>query len=283
MEPGSTHDDSPYPRYRESSTAAWWALAIAVVLGGIATAYYYLRPTPAPGPIPSAAPAPRPEAAAPSGTAPAIGNPLAVPAADPAKPLPTLDNSDAMMRDALVGLMGRQPFDALIYPAQLIRRIVATVDNLPRPTAPRRVMPFEQVPGKFSALHAGASLAIAPDNAGRYQPYVRVIEAIDARALVQRYVASYPLFQKAYEELGYPGRYFNDRLVEAIDNLLAAPELDTAPALLQPKVFYEFADPDLETRSAGQKIMMRMGAENAAKVKAKLRAIRDELRGAARR
>jgi hypothetical protein len=39
-------------------------------------------------------------------------------------------------------------------------------------------------------------------------------------------------------------------------------------------VFYKFADPELEGLSAGQKIMLRMGAENAAKVKAKLREIR---------
>ena len=41
MEPGSTHDDSPYPRYRESSTTVWWALAIAVVLASAAGGYYY--------------------------------------------------------------------------------------------------------------------------------------------------------------------------------------------------------------------------------------------------
>jgi Protein of unknown function (DUF3014) len=40
---------------------------------------------------------------------------------------------------------------------------------------------------------------------------------------------------------------------------------------------YEFADPALEARSAGQKIMIRMGSENAAKVKAKLREIRREV------
>jgi hypothetical protein len=42
-------------------------------------------------------------------------------------------------------------------------------------------------------------------------------------------------------------------------------------------VLYQFADPELEGLSAGQKIMLRMGAENAAKVKAKLREIRREL------
>ncbi|OIQ76552.1 hypothetical protein GALL_417610 [mine drainage metagenome] len=46
---------------------------------------------------------------------------------------------------------------------------------------------------------------------------------------------------------------------------------------MQPKVLYQFADPKLEARSAGQKIMIRMGADNAAKVKAKLAEIRQEL------
>ena len=47
--------------------------------------------------------------------------------------------------------------------------------------------------------------------------------------------------------------------------------------LVRPKVLYQFADPELEGLSAGQKIMVRMGPENAAKVKAKLREIRREL------
>jgi hypothetical protein len=48
-------------------------------------------------------------------------------------------------------------------------------------------------------------------------------------------------------------------------------------------VLFEFADPDLETRSAGQKILIRMGAENAVRVKAKLWEIRRELIAAGRR
>ncbi|HYL23657.1 MAG TPA: DUF3014 domain-containing protein [Burkholderiales bacterium] len=48
-------------------------------------------------------------------------------------------------------------------------------------------------------------------------------------------------------------------------------------------MLYEFADPDLETRSAGQKILLRMGPENAARVKAKLWEIRRELLAASAR
>jgi hypothetical protein len=106
---------------------------------------------------------------------------------------------------------------------------------------------------------------------------------VPARAAVEIYAQAYPLFQQAYEQLGYPGKYFNDRLVEAIDDLLAAPEVDAPLKLMQPKVLYEFADPDLETRSAGQKILIRMGKDNALKVKAKLREVRQELAAASGR
>ncbi len=43
---------------------------------------------------------------------------------------------------------------------------------------------------------------------------------------------------------------------------------------MRPKVFWEYADPELEARSAGQKLLLRMGNENAAIVRAKLRELR---------
>jgi hypothetical protein len=48
-------------------------------------------------------------------------------------------------------------------------------------------------------------------------------------------------------------------------------------ALVQPRVFYEYKDRDLEARSAGQKLLIRMGPANAAVVKAKLRELRATL------
>jgi hypothetical protein len=105
------------------------------------------------------------------------------------------------------------------------------------------------------------------------------MEQANTQSLVQSYARFYPLFQKAYEDLGYPNGYFNDRLVEVIDHLLAAPDVPAPVALAQPKVLYEFADPALEARSAGQKILMRIGPVGEARVKAKLREIRRAVTG----
>ena len=55
------------------------------------------------------------------------------------------------------------------------------------------------------------------------------------------------------------------------------PTLRLPIGLVQPKVLYEFADPELEARSAGQKIMIRMGNAKEQQTKAVLRAIRNEV------
>jgi hypothetical protein len=94
---------------------------------------------------------------------------------------------------------------------------------------------------------------------------------------VALYVRFYPLFQQAYKELGYPDRHFNDRAVEVIDHLLAAPEVAGPVALGKPWVMWEYADPALEARSAGQKALIRMGPDNARRLKAKLREIRRQV------
>jgi hypothetical protein len=107
------------------------------------------------------------------------------------------------------------------------------------------------------------------------------MEAVDTGRLVALYVRFYPLFQQAYRELGYPKGYFNDRLVEVIDHLLVTPEITGPIRLTKPWIMYEFADPALEARSAGQKTLIRMGPANALRVKAKLREFRRQIAGRA--
>ncbi|MBI4193451.1 MAG: DUF3014 domain-containing protein [Betaproteobacteria bacterium] len=195
----------------------------------------------------------------------------------PEKPLPALNESDPAIKDALGGLWSDKTLEQFFHLKDFIRRVVATIDNLPRAKLALRLLPVKQAAGKFLVTAKDGGFAVSPDNAARYAPYVRLAEAIDTGKLVALYVRFYPLFQQAYQELGYPRGYFNDRLVEVIDHLLATPEPQAPARLLQPKVFYVFADPELEARSAGQKILMRIGNENAARIKTKMRAIRGEL------
>jgi hypothetical protein len=191
--------------------------------------------------------------------------------------LPPLDASDAAVADALKGLAGVPGFGALINPEHVIQRIVATIDSLPRQKLSPDALPIRGASGTFVASNENGKTEIDPRNYERYEPYAQIADAIDAKALIVWYVRFYPLFQEAYREQGYSDGYFNDRLVFVIDHLLDTPDLHGPVALRQPGVLYEFADPALENRSAGQKLLLRSGPENERAIKAKLRAIRAAL------
>jgi hypothetical protein len=188
--------------------------------------------------------------------------------------LPPLAGSDGAFGEAVEAVLGRAAFARWLVPQDLIRRIVATVDNLPRRSLPARVRAVPPVPGTLEVARAGTATVVAEANAARYEPLVHLFETFDAQRLLYVYVDWYPRFQDAYRELGYPQGHFNDRLVEAIDTMLATPVLREPPAVTQPKVLWEFADPDLEALPAGQKLMLRMGPANAERVKARLLAVR---------
>lgn len=264
------------------------AAATMVVVAALLGWYLYRVPSPeAPAPAVSEV-APAPPAVVPA--APSIKYPIqSAPAAAP-QPLPALDQSDAHLSQALTALLGKRSVLSLLQTDGFVRRFVATVDGLPREQAASRLWPVNPTSARFLVAPRRADAVIDADNALRYTPFVLLIENTNVEQVVSLYTRLYPLFQQAYEELGYPNKYFNDRVVEVIDHLLAAPE---PPGPLQvrlvevrgpmqmtrPWVHYEFVDPALESLSTGQKLMVRVGTVNELRLKARLRAVRRALAG----
>lgn len=248
-------------------------LVVLLVLGGFAAGFYYWQMEQEPPPPPSAVaptePAPEP--------APLIRHPVKkAPVSEKSLPA-TLESSDEALLEALTDFFGQKAVQEFFDVKEAVRRFVVTVDTLPRKQVPLRYRLFKPVAGQFLATGEGENYLTDPDNYRRYKSYVLLADAVDAKKLVAVYTRFYPLFQQEYVNLGYPKGYFNDRLVEAIDDLLAAPEIPGRIKLVRPKVMHLFADPALEELSAGQKIMIRMGIENATRIKARLREARKEL------
>jgi hypothetical protein len=245
------------------------------VLGAIAVGFLYMQKQ-VKDQEQAAVPASQPAAAS-APSADTEQHPIVPEAPGASKPLPSLDGSDVDAGESLSGLFGASIVTELLVPQSLIRHIVATIDNLPREKLAQRLSPFKPVAGEFKAAGSVGSLEISQANAARYAPYVRLAENVDTGKLVAVYVHFYPLFQQAYAGLGYPNGHFNDRLIEVIDSLLAAPDPLNPPKLLRPGVLYVYADPDFESLPVGQKIMLRMGKANEDVVKAKLKEIREAL------
>jgi Protein of unknown function (DUF3014) len=243
----------------------YYAIPVVVVIG-LGAALYYGRThrQPAEQPVAAAPPAPASEA-------PQIMHPISEAPAEE-KPLPPLSESDAAVQDSLSGIFGRtlEPF---LVPQDLVRNVVVTIDNLPRKKTAVQRWPLRPTAGEF-VVSGAEDVALSDANYARYAPLVKIVQNAEVSQIAALYTRFYPLFQEAYTDLGYPDGYFNDRLVEVIDHLLATPEVAGPIRLTQPGVFYQFADPTLEERSAGQKLLIRMGPENAAAIKDKLRALR---------
>jgi len=241
------------------------AAAGAVVVLGLGAWWYF-------GSEPAAPPVEPELVAAPPVEPPGIRNPL--PDGPTDEPLPALGESDQPLFDALANLVGVDALKQYLIPQDLIRHIVVTVDNLPRKKLALPLRPVAPMAGQLGTAAVGETTVIAPANASRYAPFVKLVQATDTASLISVYQRFYPLFQEAYEGLGYPSQYFNDRLVEVIDHLLETPDLSGPIELVRPSVMYMYADPALEALSAGQKTLLRMGSDNAAAIKGKLRELR---------
>jgi Protein of unknown function (DUF3014) len=245
-------------------------VAAGVVLIATGTAYFlHNRHAVAPDSVPAPLSAPAEPADAP------IEHP--VPTAAPAassSPLPALADSDAPLRDALGQLPNGNALSSFLRPEGIIRSIVVTVDNLPRQKLAVDKRPVPPVSGSFAASGDELHATLDPSNFERYKPMVAVIDQLDMSKAAAVYFHFYPLFQQSYQNLGYPNGYFNDRLVQVIDSLLATPTPSGPIQLERPNVMYTFADPALEARPAGQKLLLRMGPENASTIKTKLMAFR---------
>ena len=199
------------------------------------------------------------------------------PAAEAESPLPQLDDSDKEMRDALADITEPRTLDKLFTLDGIIRRFVVTIDNMPGKKLPQRHIINKPAEGRFLTAGEEGAEYINADNYERYTPYIRLLDSMDTQKIASLYIRFYPLFQAAYVDLGYPSAYFNDRLIEVIDHLLATPDVQGRIKLVRPHVLYKFANPELEALSAGQKVLVRIGHSNAVRVKSKLRELRQAL------
>jgi hypothetical protein len=263
--------------------------ALVLTAAGLGGLYWMQQRGRTPAPEVAAPPvAEAPSAPAPAASEPGIRYPIdpslagSAPAPAPAGP----GEAQSQWKQALVELLGQSAVVRFVYTEDFARRFVVTVDNLARAHAPPRMWPVQPTSGRFNVTGNGELRNIANENAGRYTPFVNMVTAIDARRAAVIYARMYPQLQQAYEEQGYPGRYFNDRVVAVIDHLLQTPEPPASGPLVQltevkgsvpstqPWLRYEFADPELQSLSSGQRVLLRVGPAHRQALKAKLREFR---------
>lgn len=198
--------------------------------------------------------------------------------AEPEITLPLLDESDPEVRKDLLEAVWNQDFAAMLVSEDLIRKTVVFVDNIANNSIERDFTVLKGPSQRFQVITTDADeTVIDPSSYNRYDIYIAMLESLNENDLRRLYDKYQPLVQEVYSELGYPDKDFRDTLLKAINNVLDTPDITGIVEVAQPKVMYEFKDEDLEALTSVEKQVLRMGPDNAKKLKVVLKKFRRAL------
>jgi hypothetical protein len=188
---------------------------------------------------------------------------------------PTAAANDETVDGLLANVIGKERLESLFFADDLVRRFVMTINNGADPKLPSQSSLLKPLEGELRVEQSTEAVTLSPENYSRYSAYVDLLTSVDNRQLVGIYARHYPLFQKAYRDLGMTD-YFNDRLVDFIDKTISGTE-PAEKIRLTRDGYYKFVDPQLEMWPFAKKALIRIGPANAAIVKEKLKGLRDLL------
>ncbi|NMP17559.1 DUF3014 domain-containing protein [Thalassotalea sp. Y01] len=185
--------------------------------------------------------------------------------------LPELSQSDVFAKSILEQLSFDKSMLDLVISDDLIRRTVVFAENFSRGELAYSHLPLKPLQQKYQVTESGLvedGFQVDENNWQRYQQYVDLLQSFEPQQLVAAYQQMQPLFEQAYEELGFPEQTFDDVIESCLQRILDAKVATGDEVLVQPKVVYEYQDQQIENMNEADKLLMRLGRENLLKLKA---------------
>lgn len=176
---------------------------------------------------------------------------------------------DAYIQRQLRGPLENADAAQFVTQDSVIDRSTTIFVNLAKGQIVRNHLPIAPASGKFSvgATDNAEVFTFDPANAQRYTGYVEAMEKFDVGKLAALYRTLSPLLENAYRQLGEPGS-FHDAMITAFDLILATPDVEDAQlTLVRPKVMYQYQSEQMEKLPPVQKLMLRIGSDNRARIK----------------
>jgi hypothetical protein len=233
-----------------------WIIAVVAALAIGVTLWFVFRPRPQPAPELTTAPQP-------------VGETTQEVETKPLENLPSLDGSDDLVRSLVKGLSSRPEFLAWLANDNVVRASVGIVENIASGVPPKSFLGGFAPKEPFRGATRGAIVTIDPRSFARYDTAADVFASLDSPGVARAYLQLAPLCESAYRELGVPGT-FREALERAFGRLLATPDAPENAPLLWNYATYQYKDERLESLSAAQKQLLRMGPRNVKIVKDKL-------------
>jgi hypothetical protein len=200
------------------------------------------------------------------------------PVAEAAVDLPRLNDSDGFVAEKISELSSGASLLSYLVDEQLVRRAVVLVENISRGQYPQTALPYKPIVEEMQvSSDDGRLFTMETASYSRFDAAVAAFVALDTEQTVRLYRLLSPLLQQAYAEIGFRDAEFEQALIKAIDAVLSAPEIEGPFQLVKPSVMYLYADTRLEELANMNKQLIRLGPENSARLKAKLREFKQAL------
>jgi hypothetical protein len=197
--------------------------------------------------------------------------------------LPSLNQSDGIVRDRLSVITWRKELLKLLVTDDAIRRFVVFTDNFYRGDVVYEHSPFILPKEKFSAqktINTNATVNTYKwdqKSVRRFNIYIDLFKTLDKQMLADVYFEFKPLIDQAYSELGYPEQDFTQVLLSAISRVLDFDVLDTPATFIRNSVMYKYEKPELEALDDADKLLLRIGKDNLLIIKSILLEINDKI------
>lgn len=189
--------------------------------------------------------------------------------------LPSLEASDDFVREQVSPLS--PGMTEWLKQDDLVRRFAVVVDNARAGDYPRRQLVFLTPTAKFPVRQDGDRMVLDPEGYHRFDSFVDTAISIDPQKAAALLRTLSPLLVEALKELGAKDSDPTTAIRESIEQVLATPDLQGDIEVVQPKVYYQFADPTLESLKPLQKQLLRMGPQNLARIKSYLTQVKGNL------
>jgi hypothetical protein len=187
--------------------------------------------------------------------------------------LPPLDASDTLVRTLVQALSDSPAIMAWLPTNGRIRNFTVVVANIADGVSPARHLSVLRPSGTFRIVDRAGRSSIDPSSYGRYAVIADAVASIDPSGAANLYATLKPRIEEAHRDLGSADVSFDSTLERALVVLLKTPVV-ADPILVKPKgIGYAYADERLESLTAAQKQLLRMGPRNVGVIRRGLRNI----------
>ena len=258
-----TPSESSPPTPSQRRPVGLWVVVAMLIAAAGAAAYIALAWRPRPAPTQAASSAPMTPKAPPM----SLGG-----TREPTS-IPPLDASDTLVRTLVQALSESPAVMAWLPTKGLIRNFTVVVTNTADGATPAKHLKVLRPPSPFRIVEHDGGSYVDPRSYDRYAGIADAIASLEPAGAARLYATLKPRIEEAHRDLGSPDQSFDRTLERAIGALLETPVVD-GPVRLKPKgIGYAYADERLESLTAAQKQLLRMGPRNVRIIQARLREI----------